>query len=181
MPNIRNRLLSGVDVGTLEEGHSETLRGDDSPTGKPTILINDSMYTGRARDKMIAAESIHLWKDVDPEGHKKLLDTALADPEYMEWTQRSFDYLTGKIPNPETGKFDIPKDKLETRDFDQWHEVSRFDQVIGGYIYAQDPDLPTMKDWDRYTLPIGTDLRAGLEGFREDFETPQIADPRKKY
>ena len=63
---------------------------------------------------------------------KKLLDTALADPEYMEWTQRSFDYLTGKIPNPETGKFDIPKDKLETRGFDQWHEVSRFRMLGAG-------------------------------------------------
>lgn len=181
MPNIRTKLLSGVEVGTLEEGHSETLRGDDSPIDKPMILINESLYKGAARDKMIAAESIHLWKDVDPKSHKKLLDTAIADPEYMAWTQRSYDYLTGKIPNPDTGRFDIPEDKLERRDFDDWHTISRFDQVIGGYIYAQDPDLPTMKNWDRYNLPIGTDLRAGLESFRQDFETPQVADPKKKY
>ena len=181
MPNIRNRLLSGVEIGTINEGHSETLRGDDSPTGKPMILINEALYKGAARDKMIAAESIHLLKDIDPERHKTLMDTALADSDYMAWTQKSFDYVSGKIPNPETGKFDIPKERLEERDFDKWHDVSRFDQVIGGYIYAQDPDLPTMKNWDRYDLPMGSDLRAGLEAFREEFETPQISNPKVKY
>jgi hypothetical protein len=109
------------------------------------------------------------------------MDTAMADSDYMDWTRKSYDYVSGNIPNPETGKFDIPKERLEKRDFDKWHNVSRFDQVIGGYIYAQDPDLPTMKNWDRYDLPMGSDLRAGLEAFREEFETPQISNPKVKY
>jgi len=38
-----------------------------------------------------------------------------------------------------------------------------------------------MKNWDRYDLPMGSDLRAGLEAFREEFETPQISNPKVKY
>ena len=181
MPNIRNKLLEGVEIRTTTEGHSETNLPVDSPTGKPIIYINDSLYKGRAKDKMIAAESIHLLKLVDPERHKRMMDTALADPQYMEWANRSYEYLQGNIPNPATGLFDLDERYKEERDFDLWHNTSWFDQVIGGYIYAQDPDLPTMKNWDRYSLPIGNELRAELEDFREEFQTPQIANPEKKY
>ena len=181
MDHIRSKLLRGVEIRSTDKGHSETQLPEDSPTGMPIIYINDSLYKGMARDKMIAAESIHLLKLADPDRHKKLMDTALADPEYMDWAQTSYDYLSGKIPNPETGLFDIDEKDYEKRDFDKWHNVSRFDQVIGGYIYSQDPDLPTMKNWNRYELPMGTELRAELESFREDFQTPQVAIPNKRY
>jgi hypothetical protein len=169
--NLRQKLLENVQIMTTDKGHSETQWGDDSPTGQPVIYINDSKYKGAARDKMISAESLHLLKFVDPERHADLESTALADPEYMKWANSSYDIVTGKKPDPETGEF-IPEGERETRDFGKWHNISRFDQVIGGYLYAQDKDLPTMKNWNRAELQMGTDLRGKLQTFAEEWETP---------
>ena len=49
--------------------------------------------------------------------------------------------------------------------------------MIGGYIYGQDPDLPTMKNWQPKSLPMGAELRAELESFRQDFQQPHINNP----
>lgn len=169
--NLRQKLLENVAIMTTDKGHSETERGDDSPTGQPIIYINDALYKGAAKDKMISAESLHLLKDVAPELHADLESTALADPEYMAWAQRSFDFVTGAKPYPETGEYQ-PEDAIEKRSFEKWHNISRLDQVIGGYLYAQDKDLPTMKSWNRENLPMGAELRGKLESFRELWETP---------
>lgn len=169
--NLRQKLLENVEIRTTDKGNSETLWGDDSDTGQPIIFINDSLYKGAGRDKMISAESLHLLKVRDPERHAELESTALADPEYMAWAKRSYDFVTGKEPYPETGKYQ-PEEDREQRSFDKWHNVSRFDQVIGGYLYAEDPDLPTMKGWNRADLPMGKELRGQLETFREEWETP---------
>jgi hypothetical protein len=177
--HIRQKLLENVAIMSTDQGHSETEWGDDSPTGQPIIYINDSLYKGAARDKMISSESLHLLKHVDPERHADLESTALADPEYMAWAKRSYDFVTGKEPYPETGEYQ-PKDALEKRSFDKWHNISRFDQVIGGYLYAQDEDLPTMKSWNRENLPMGAELRGKLETFREEWETPpKLGKPKK--
>ena len=176
MTSIRTRLLENVEIGTTEEGHSETLWGDDSPTGGKMILINDSLYKGRAKDKMIAAESLHLLKLVDPKRHADLEQTALSDPEYMSWAKRSYDLARGKTPYPETGEFE-PEATREKRSFDKWHNISRFDQVIGGYVYAEDEDLPTMKNWKREDLPMGDSLRSKLDAFATEFTTPDIQKP----
>ena len=162
-------LLAGVDVAPLNQGHSETLWGDDSPTGRPTIFINPDKYQGDAWDKMQKAEALHLLKLKNPNLHSAIMSDALDDPDYMRWARNSYDIMTGKKPDPETGKY-VEKDKLERRSFNDWHNVSRFDQVMGGYILAGDPDFPTMKNWNRDKLPIGKRLRGWLEYLKQEFD-----------
>ena len=181
MSNHFDQLMEGVAVRTdYTDGHSETLTGEDSPTGQPVIFINSDRYTGRAHDKMVKAEALHLLKYKKPELHAKLYGMALRDPEYMAWARRSYDIATGAAPDPETGKKVDPARK-EDRPFNKWHEVSRFDQVIGGYILAQDPDLPTMRNWSRPDLPIGPELRGELEKLRQEFNnrSPSLSQPPK--
>jgi len=180
MPGLFDRLMKDVEIRPYTGPHSETKYGDDSPTGKPIIFINDDKYQGRAKEKMAMAESLHLLKLKEPEIHKKLLDTALNDPEYMKWARRSYDIVTGKAPDPETGEY-IPAAQRETRPFDKWHTVSRFDQVIGGYALAGDKDLPTMANWSRDRLPMGPALRSELEKIRQEFNnrSPSLGQPPK--
>ena len=164
--DLRASLLEGVTVMPAgswssamgdNQGWGEVFTGDDSPTGEPTIAINDEKFTAAGagpgyRDKMIMFESLHLLKDVDPVRHNRLMQKALKDPDYMNWAERSY----ARVQVTEG----------EERSFEDWHSVSRFDQVIGGYMAGGDPDLPSMKDWDRDQLPIGEDLRSELESLR---------------
>ncbi len=168
------RLLKDVEIRPYSEGHSETKYGDDSPTGKPIIYVNDDLYKGPAKKKMMKAESLHLLRLKEPELHKSLMDSALNDPVYMAAARHSYDVVTGKKPD-ENGDY-VPEEKREKRPFDKWHNVSRFDQVIGGYILAQDPDFPTMKNWNRDTMRMGPELRRKLEAVRQEFnrEPPQL-------
>ena len=167
--------------GFKGDENSETKRKGDSPLGedKPVIFINPQKYqTPAQQQKMIAGEAIHLLKDVDPERHKRMMDTAKKDPTYMAWADRSHKFLSGEIPDQE-GKWWVTDHggELETRDFEEWHNISRFDQVIGGYIWGQDADIPTMKGWDPETLPMGSELRAEMESFRRDIQEPKISNP----
>lgn len=164
---LSGKLLKGVEIRTTDVGNSETQFGEDSPTGEPIIFVNDSLYQGAAREKIIQGESLHLLKLREPELHKELLETARRDPDYMQWARRSYEYVTGARPD-ENGNF-VDELYREKRSFSKWHEVSRFDQVLGGYIFAGDPDLPTMKNWDRDKLPIGPELRKKMEKLRRDF------------
>jgi|14_taG_2_1085336.scaffolds.fasta_scaffold82686_2 hypothetical protein len=175
--NATVKYITPGEDGFTEETHSETKRKGDSPLGedKPVIYINSLKYkTPSQQQKMIAGEAIHLLKDVDPKRHKRMMDAAKKDPAYMAWAKRSYKYLSGDIPDQEGNFY---QGKLETRNFEDWHNISRFDQVIGGYIFGQDPDLPTMKNWFPKTLPIQSELREELESFRKDFEQPFIKNP----
>jgi hypothetical protein len=166
MPSLRQRLLKDVVIAPvgqkwlLGDGQwSETYRGDDSPIGKDMIVINDDKFRRegggpRYREKMITGEALHLLKDKAPRRHKELWDAALKDKEYMKWAKRSYEHEK--------------KHNGEKRSFAKWHRISRFDQVIGGYILAQDPDIPTMRDWRRDDMPIGRNLRTKLEKLRQD-------------
>ena len=71
--SLLEQLREGVDVATPEQSKKyfkendfrwgETLQGDDSPTGRPTIYINDSKYKGSSpayRDKAVQGELLHL-------------------------------------------------------------------------------------------------------------------------
>ena len=169
-------IVPGEDGFTGDE-NSETRRRGDSPLGedKPVIYINPKKYqTPAQQQKMVAGEAIHLLKDVDPQRHKRMMDTAKRDPTYMAWADRSHKWLSGKTADQDGNYY---QGKLETRDFDDWHNTSRFDQVIGGYIYGKDPDIPSMKSWVPEDLPMGSELRAEMEDFRQDFQQPQITNP----
>jgi hypothetical protein len=181
-PTLRDRLLSAVDVADEAESasyfpdgdfrYAETLRGEDSPTGRTRILINDSKFKGKPesyRDKMAILESLHVLESVAPESYKKLWGTATSDPEYMASAKNSYNVMTGKIPNPETGQF-IHDDEREKRSFDDWHKLSRFDQVVGGYLMAGDKDIPTAKNWSRDAPIYGSKLPAEIERLAGELE-----------
>ena len=140
---------------------AETYTGEDSPIGRDMIAINDRKFIEsgagpRYREKMIAFESLHRLKDKAPAMHKDLFETAMKDPKYRQWARESYEWEK--------------ENRGETRPFAKWHRVSRFDQVVSGYIFAGDPDIPSMKNWKREDLPIGRQLRSKLEKLRHQFD-----------
>ena len=179
--NLFSRLLKDVAIRPYSEGNAETKTGDDSPTGKPIIYINNDTYAGKAKEKMVKAEALHLLKHKEPKLHRELYEAANRDPAYKKWAQDSYRVVTGQVPDPETGER-VPEDKREKRDFEKWHKESRFDQVIGGYIMAGDPDIPTMRFWDRDNMRIGPELRGKFEKVRKEFDSysfPRLGQPPK--
>ena len=162
MPDLFERLRKNVEVATPEQSKEffkendfrwgETLTGEDSPTGKPLIFINDEKFqqagSTNFRDKAIKGESLHLLKDVAPNDYARLRIAANNDPEYQQWARESYRRSVAEG---------------ETRPFNEWHDRSRLDQVIGGFLFAGDEDLPTMKEWSRKDLPFGTVFRNELE------------------
>ena len=115
---------------------------------------------------MFLGEALHGLKDSAPEWHNRLKTAAANDPEVRNWKQESYDYLTGKIPDKE-GKY-VPKEDRETRPIDKWWDVSRFDQVVGGYLLGgKNANVHTMRGWNRDDLPFGTEFRKELENFSD--------------
>ena len=170
MDNLFDRLLKDVPIiNSTEYGGSETLMPEDAPDGIATIFINPEVYPegSVARDKIIRSEALHSLKEKEPKMHKDLIETALRDRSYMDSANHSFDVVRGLIPDEE-GNY-VPYGKREERWFDEWHNISRFDQVMGGYILAGDPDIPTMKNWDRKKMAMGPELRSKLEGLAREF------------
>jgi hypothetical protein len=183
MANLFDRLLKDVEVkSSTDYDHSETKYGEDSDTGKPVIYVNPDQYPegSASRDKMIKGEALHLLKLKEPKLHKDLMDTALKDPEYMKAARHSFDVVRGLKPDEE-GNY-VPEERREKRDFDKWHTVSRFDQVMGGYILAGDKDIPTMKNWNRDNMRMGPELRRKMEVLAKEFnyEKPRLDEKPKQ-
>ena len=111
-------------------------------------------------NKYILGEALHNLKGVDPERYDRLYRSAMGSPKYRQWLKDSYDYT---INNP-------TEDYRETRPIDQWHKESRFDQILGGYIDAGDPDYPTLKNWSR-DLPFGSQQPiTGRNRFREELD-----------
>lgn len=172
MSDLRRRLLSSVEVvndassyfkdGADDRRWAETQIGEDSPTGRSRVLINDEKFRRAGaknyRDKMILAESLHNLKNVSPDIYRKLYISAMNDPKYMDWAKRSYQ---------------IERSNGEKRSFRTWHDISRFDQVIGGYLFAGDESIPTMKEWRRGELPIGLEFRGLLESLRNELGLTQ--------
>tara|TARA_B100000214_G_scaffold213417_1_gene155081 strand:+ start:4495 stop:5091 length:597 start_codon:yes stop_codon:yes gene_type:complete len=150
-----DELLQDVQIiPGYKEGHAETLVGEDAKRAgfgnKPTILINTDKYPEGSDSyyKMIKFESLHLLKHKKPKLYKKILNAALNDPEYKKQMDYSFEVVKCRQPNDEGYVCDA-KTEADPRNKEQWHRVSRFDQVLGGYLMAGDADLPTMKNWNR--------------------------------
>ena len=122
----------------------ETLKGEDSPTGEPIVHINEKKFkealgqselTPQQIQKYFLGETLHNLKDVEPETYNSLLEAALSNPAYRQWMKDSFEL--------------VKEQEGEKRDISDWHRVSRFDQIIGGYLFAGDPDYPTLKGWKK--------------------------------
>ena len=165
---LRNALFSSVTRATPEqelaefqqndERSAETKIGDDRPTGNPLVFINERKMreagaSGDFVEKMMQGEALHNLKNVDPDRYKQLKRSALGSPEYMNWARESY------LRSMKDG---------EQRTFEDWHDTSRFDQIIGGYLFAGDKDLPTMANWSRDDLPFGAPLRQELDKLEAD-------------
>lgn len=172
-PSLGDRLaLYGNDVATPTQSRdffntddfrwAETLLGDDSPTGRPQIHVNDAKFRQKGagpgyRGKIVELERLHLLKDVDPQRYEQLYSAAMSSPEYREWVQESY---RRALADP---------DYKEARNFEDWHRQSRFDQVLGGYLMAGDKDIPTAKNWSR-DLPFGQPLLKELEKLERELK-----------
>jgi hypothetical protein len=170
-PSLRNRLDAAVDDalvadheaawqfnGSDDARWAETQRGEDSPTGKSRIYINEAKFEAAGvkghREQLLLGEGLHLLKDVDPPRFQHLLDTAKSEPEVMSWFKDSYTRAQGEG---------------EKRPFEKWLKHSRFDQVVGGYMFGgKDSPMPTMRNWDREKLPFGTKFRAELESLKNE-------------
>jgi len=172
MADLRNKLLGSVVVATPEDSAAffkngvhdrwgETLTGEDSPIpGKTLVYVNDGKFVkhGAAedyRDKAVLGEALHMLKAVDPDRWNRMRLSALKSPEYLNWTKNSYQRSVAEG---------------EKRPFEKWHDVSRFDQVIGGYLFAKDPAFPSMADWSRTDMPYGKELVKELEQLRKDLD-----------
>lgn len=167
--NLRQRLLSSVSVAppdTLEgfdfKGHwGETAFGDDRvtpPDDRPQVLINTKAFEAAGSspayfDKAVLAESLHNLKNIEPERYDRMEKAALDDEGYRHWAEESAE-----------------REGIDPEDFAEWHRRSRFDQVIGGYLNAGDPDFPTMQNWRREDLPWGAPLEAELKKLAIDLD-----------
>ena len=173
-PTLKEKLMQSAYLATPEESAlefaegdfrwGETKKGEDSPRDKPVVYINyDKFKEGLGQEELTPAqvekyhlgETLHNLKDVEPETYERLMESALDSPEYRKWMEDSYQYALND-----------PSYK-ETRDINEWHRESRFDQVIGGYLGAGDEDYPTLKDWSR-DMPgySGDKFRKELEKLR---------------
>jgi len=162
--SLRQRLLSSVNIAS---DPSTEFEPDDFRWGetrfeetedKPTVYINHAKFEAAGASgyegKMLLAESLHNLKNVDPDRYRRLQRAAADSHEYMKWAKESY-----RISKQEAEDRGEP----EERNFSDWHSESRFDQVIGGYLFAQDPSIPTMADWSRKDLPVGEGLKKELD------------------
>ena len=135
---------------------------------KPKVFLNERKLReagakGDFMAKSFLGESLHNLKSVDRPRYDRLKEAALSSPEYLGWVHESFRVMNDN--RVERGDAPIP-----AGDIDQWHDESRFDQVIGGFLQAGDPDLPTMKNWDRDKLPFGAAFRKELLKLEADLK-----------
>jgi hypothetical protein len=185
-PHLRSKLENAARVASEEESAAffepndfrwgETItEGDD-----PVIYINDDKFKAAGvapenyRDKMIGLERLHLLKIVEPGLYSDLYSSAMSNPKYREWADKSYHHV--KNPWEEKGltadTWDGPPP--EERSFEDWHKTSRFDQVMGGYLMAGDPDIPTAANWNK-NLPFGSALTKKLDALRRDIGYPDNA------
>ena len=155
--SLKERLLSSVNIAS---DSSTEFEPDDFRWGetkfeeaedRPTVYINHAKFQAAGaegyEDKMLLGESLHNLKNVDPERYNRLKKAAAQSHEYMKWAKESYK---------------LSKEEGEKRSFEDWHNFSRFDQVVGGYLFAQDPSMPSMADWNREELPFGDEFRKEL-------------------
>jgi len=172
---LKERLLASVSVAppetvqqfnfvnpnTGKETWGDVMRGEDRidpPDDRAQVFINDKAYEAAGagpnyREKAILGESLHNLKHIDPERYDRMEKAALADPTYRRWAEESMIH-----------------EGVHQDDFAEWHRRSRFDQVIGGWLQAGDPDIPSMAGWSRTALPFGKPLTAELEKLAKDLD-----------
>jgi len=163
--NLKQQLLGSVQRASPQDEQgffnpNDMRWGETLPDG--TVHLNTQKFAqalpkyhqNRYQPKMMLGESLHNLKKVAPERYERMYQAAMSDPKYRQWMQESYDYSKD--------------DYGEERPIEDWHKASRFDQVVGGYLFAGEEDLPSMQDWDRPTMRIGDEFRKELELLRQD-------------
>jgi len=148
------------------------LKGTQSTRNKPVVHINKKKFekslgrkvTPKMMRKYALGESLHNLKKVEPETYYDLRVAALSNPDYRKWVTDSYN--------------DHAKPGGETRDLDQWEVESRFDQIVSGFMFAGDPDFPTMEDWNAYDMPYSGAFRDKLNTLKSRmFPKPGVINP----
>ena len=174
---LRQRLVDSVDVMSPEVsrlffGPNDNVRWGESKFqdnwrtfSRPRVYINDRRFrehdvSPAYREKAIFGEALHNLKFLEPQLYDRLEKAALSHPAYRENAETAYqmDKKDGRTEEDDT--------------FSSWHRRSRFDQVIGGFLQGQDPDLPSMKNWSKDHRMFGEALRKELQQFERDLDLP---------
>jgi len=157
------------------------------PNTKPIVYLNYAKYeqalgqdelTDKQIEKYTFGESLHNLKNVDPGWYNRLKTAAALSPEYGGkggWKERSYDHVTDA-----NSMFPGAFRDVEKRGMDEWHDVSRFDQIIGGFLGTGDPDMPSLKmhGWTGGE-PYGDPFTEELDRFRIHVGVPVHPDNQR--
>jgi hypothetical protein len=134
------------------------------------FYVNEPRLRAEGSTEGVAAdmhfgEALHRLRDTAPKWHSRLRTAAAADPAVQQWKRDSYAHAQ--------------RENNETRPIDEWWDVSRFDQVVGGFLLGgPDASIPTLRSWDREQLPFGMKFRQELEAFEKALgRTPPAERP----
>ena len=161
---LLDAILSGVTRATPEEELSLFNYHDaygEVIDGKAYInearLMNEGS-TGDFIGDMMFGEALHNLEKTSPYWYNRLRTAAQLDDDVMDWKDQSYDFVAG-AKNPHLEGESRPKEK--------WWHVSRFAQVVGGYLLGgKDANVHTMRKWGK-DLPFGTTFRKELKAFKQ--------------
>ena len=157
-PTLRELILGGVRrASPQQEAEFNKTHPYFGEVIGDTAYINEQKLreggsTGNFVGGMFFGEALHNLDKTSPYWYNRLKEAANKDKEVQKWKKDSFQYakLSG-----------------ETRPIDEWWDVSRFDQVVGGYLLGgKDANVHTMRNWSK-DLPFGTTFREELEEFKQ--------------
>jgi hypothetical protein len=174
--DLISSLLSNVTRATPEQEREywqnplEDFRWGET-TDDNIVYLNTAKHEAEGSDEgwerdMFLGESLHRLNQVSPEWYNRLYQAAENDEDVQRWKQHSYDVSTGKAPD-ENGNY-VSEEKRERRPIEDWWRVSRFDQLVGGWILGgEGARSKTMRNWNRDRLPYGTSFRKELEDFED--------------
>jgi len=160
---LLDAILGGVTRATPEE--EATLFNYHDVYGEvkdDTVYINEKKLeeggsTGDYVDDMMFGEALHNLDKTSPYWYHRLRAAAQADDDVMQWKDDSYKHVTQAMPIAGESR---PKEK--------WWDVSRFDQVVGGYLLGgEDANVHTMRNWSQGDIGFGTTFRKELEAFKK--------------
>ena len=160
-PTLLNALLGSVSRATPEQ-EREFFRTHPyyGELKDNTVYINENRLRregsrGNFVQDMYLGEALHNLKNVLPNEYNALYEAAQNDPAVQSWKKRSYDFAK-------------KSGEAQGRSIDDWWNESRFDQVVGGYLFGgPNANVNTMRNWDRDRLPFGREFRNALNSFEQ--------------
>lgn len=134
--------------GKMEFFHPE--ESHSPKPGVPLMEIYDPSIRGEQLEISMLGEAMHYLPSVDPKWEEMRQGFAASlTPEQQETDRRAYEYFEEKRP------------------YEQWMNVSRLDQYLGGYL-APPPDPKHREEWARTYTPEQKKL---LEQMRNYLQT----------